>query len=30
MRDLVVFLLLVITLLIKPTGLFGRDIKEKV
>jgi branched-chain amino acid transport system permease protein len=30
MRDLVVFLLLVITLLIRPTGLFGKDVKEKV
>ena len=29
-RDLVVFSLLVITLIVRPTGLFGKDIKEKV
>jgi branched-chain amino acid transport system permease protein len=30
MRDLVVFSLLVITLLIRPTGLFGKQVGEKV
>lgn len=30
MRDLVVFSLLVITLLIKPTGLFGKQMSEKI
>ena len=30
MRDLVVFLLLIITLLIRPSGLFGKEVKEKV
>lgn len=30
MRDLVVFSLLVITLLVKPTGLFGKSVGEKV
>jgi len=30
MRDLVVFSMLVITLLVKPTGLFGRSVSEKV
>ncbi|MGI6783959.1 MAG: branched-chain amino acid ABC transporter permease [Aminivibrio sp.] len=30
MRDLVVFSLLVITLLVKPTGLFGKSVSEKV
>jgi branched-chain amino acid transport system permease protein len=30
MRDLVVFSLLVITLLVKPTGLFGKNVSEKV
>ena len=30
MRDLVVFLLLVITLLIRPAGLFGKQISDKV
>ena len=30
MRDLVVFSLLVITLLIKPSGLFGKQMSEKI
>jgi branched-chain amino acid transport system permease protein len=30
LRDLVVFSLLVITLIVRPSGLFGKDIKEKV
>lgn len=30
MRDLVVFSMLVITLLVKPTGLFGKSVSEKV
>ena len=30
MRDLVVFLLLIVTLLIRPSGLFGKEVKEKV
>lgn len=30
LRDLVVFSLLVITLIVRPTGLFGKDVKEKV
>jgi len=30
LRDLVVFSLLVITLVIRPTGLFGKDVSEKV
>ncbi len=30
MRDLVVFSLLVFTLLVKPSGLFGKDVSEKV
>lgn len=30
MRDLVVFSLLVVTLLVKPTGLFGKSVSEKV
>ncbi len=30
LRDLVVFSLLVFTLIVRPTGLFGRDVKEKV
>lgn len=30
LRDLVVFSLLVLTLIVRPTGLFGKDIKEKV
>ncbi len=30
LRDLVVFSLLVITLVIRPTGLFGKDVGEKV
>ena len=30
LRDLVVFSLLVITLLVKPSGLFGKNVSEKV
>ena len=30
MRDFVVFALLIATLIIKPSGLFGRDIRDKV
>ena len=30
LRDLVVFSLLVITLIVRPSGLFGKDVKEKV
>lgn len=30
MRDLVVFSMLVVTLLVKPTGLFGKSVSEKV
>ena len=30
LRDLVVFSLLVVTLVIRPTGLFGKDVSEKV
>ena len=30
MRDLVVFALLIVTLLIKPSGLLGRDVRDKV
>jgi branched-chain amino acid transport system permease protein len=29
-RDLVVFALLIFTLLIRPTGLFGKSVGEKV
>jgi branched-chain amino acid transport system permease protein len=29
-RDLVVFGLLIITLVIRPTGLFGKSVSEKV
>lgn len=30
LRDLVVFSLLVVTLIVRPSGLFGKDVKEKV
>ena len=30
LRDLVVFSLLVVTLLVKPSGLFGKNVSEKV
>ena len=30
LRDLVVFFFLVITLLVRPQGLFGKDVGEKV
>lgn len=30
LRDLVVFSLLVVTLIVRPSGLFGKDIREKV